>query len=546
VGRIGNQKAGEEADFAGYDEMRRTVGAPMIPEMTPAVERALDYGRRLAGVAGAEEVRPEDWLHGLFAEEEGRAAAAAVAAGLDWRAYLAARPTPPACDAAFGGLSLHRATRTALREAAAWARHEVSVDASVAGDFLLVELLHADGGLRDRMAALGLDVRRLEALVLPPQAPMELDIEDGPATSMDPGATASVDRVVDACANRAREGLRVVEDYCRFVLDDAVLCGELKQLRHDLTAALIALPAQRLLTARDTPGDVGTGVTTAAESQRGSLQTVVLANWKRLQEALRSMEEFGKTYNAELGRALEQLRYRCYTLERATLLASSARRRLADVRLCVLLTGGSGRDLGRLIAEAAAGGAGMVQLREKDMSDRERLERARQVRRWTRAAGILFVVNDRADVARLADADGVHLGQEDLPMRDARRIVGPDMLIGVSTHNLEQVRQAVLDGAAYLGVGPTFSSKTKASPQLAGLDFVRAAAAETTLPTFAIGGVNADNIGAAVAAGAKRVAVSHAVAEAADPRAATAELVRALTTASQSEEKRWSRSPPIA
>jgi thiamine-phosphate pyrophosphorylase len=177
-------------------------------------------------------------------------------------------------------------------------------------------------------------------------------------------------------------------------------------------------------------------------------------------------------------------------------------------------------------------------LREKDMSDREWLKRARQVRRWTRDAGILFVVNDRADVARLADADGVHLGQDDLSMRDARRIVGPETLIGVSTHIIEQVRQAVLDGASYLGVGPTFPSQTKAFPELAGLDFVRAAAAETTLPTFVIGGVNADTIGAAVAAGARRVAVSQAVAEAADPRAATAELVRALTTACQSEETR--------
>jgi thiamine-phosphate pyrophosphorylase len=494
----------------------------MLPELTPAVERALGHARRLARSAGAEEVRPADWLHGLLAEEEGRAAAAAVRAGLDWQAYVSGRPPDPSGDNP-GPLPLQRAARAALREAGEWARMQLTEDASVAGDLLLLALLRTDDALRGRLQALGLRVDRLEANLLPPPAPdLPGDEPDEPPTD--------ADRVLDACANRAREGLRVVEDYCRFVLDDAFLCGELKHLRHDLTAALASLPVERLLAARDTPGDVGTGLATAAEGERHSLAAVALANWKRLQEALRSLEEFGKTYNADLGKTLEQLRYRTYTLERAAALGAASRRRLADVRLCVLLTGSPGRDLGRLIGEAAAGGAGMVQLREKGLSDRALLERARQVRRWAREAGALFVVNDRADVARLAEADGVHLGQDDLPVREARRVVGPDALVGVSTHNIEQVRQAVRDGASYLGVGPTFPSKTKAFTGLAGLEFVRAATAETTLPAFVIGGVNAETVGAAAAAGAKRVAVSHAIAEAADPRAAAAELIRLLTT----------------
>jgi thiamine-phosphate pyrophosphorylase len=501
----------------------------MLPEMTPAVERALEHARRLARAAGAEEVRPADWLHGLLAEEEGRAAQAAVGAGLDWAAYAAGRPPAPP-EGAGGALALQRLARAALREAQAWARMQLAGDASVSGDFLLLSLLRADADLRGRMEALGLAADRLEASLLPPPAP-PLEVEDEPAPApADAAGSADADRVLDACANRAREGLRVVEDYCRFVLDDAFLCRELKQLRHDLTAALAGLPAERLLHARETEGDVGADLTTAAEQERRSLQAVALANWKRLQEALRSLEEFGKTHGADLGRAMEQLRYRSYTLERATVLGASARRRLADVRLCVLLAGAPGRDLGRLIAEAAAGGARMVQLREKGLTDRALLERARQVRRWAREAGVLFVVNDRADVARLAEADGVHLGQDDLPVRDARRLLGPDALVGVSTHDVEQVRQAVRDGASYLGVGPTFPSPTKRFEAYPGLDFVRAAAAETTLPAFVIGGVNAGNVAAAVAAGARRVAVSHAVAGADDPRAAAAALAAALTT----------------
>ena len=141
------------------------------------------------------------------------------------------------------------------------------------------------------------------------------------------------------------------------------------------------------------------------------------------------------------------------------------------------------------IQEAATGGATVFQLREKSRGDRELLALARDVRRWTRQAGALLIVNDRPDVARLVEADGVHLGQDDLPVKEARRILGPDALVGVSTHDVAQLRQAVLDGASYVGVGPTFPSGTKDFAELAGLDFVRRAMAETSLPAFVIGGV---------------------------------------------------------
>src|SRR5206468_11654961 len=130
------------------------------------------------------------------------------------------------------------------------------------------------------------------------------------------------------------------------------------------------------------------------------------------------------------------------------------------------------RSLDWTIQEAAAGGASMFQLREKQMDDRALLERARKVRRWTRQAGALFIMNDRPDIARLVEADGVHLGQDDMPVKEARRIVGPDLLIGISTHNLDQVWQAILDGANYIGIGPTFPSATKEFPEFPGLDLV--------------------------------------------------------------------------
>jgi thiamine-phosphate pyrophosphorylase len=321
----------------------------------------------------------------------------------------------------------------------------------------------------------------------------------------------------------------VIEDYTRFTLDDAFLSNELKHLRHDLTQILTCLPSSHLLAARDTLQDVGTSLTTAAEQQRHSLTAVVQANLKRLQEALRSLEEFSKLHRADLGRELENLRYRSYTLERAILQGTDSRQRLADARLYVLLTGSQcTAALDWTIQEAAAGGVQIFQLREKSLADRQLLERARKVRRWTRDVGALFIMNDRPDIARLVEADGVHIGQDELPVKEVRRIIGPEALIGVSTHNLDQIRQAILDGASYLGIGPTFPSKTKSFDEQAGLDFVRQAAAETSLPAFVIGGVNLETVAAAVAAGARRVAVSQAICQADDPRSVAGELRGAL------------------
>jgi thiamine-phosphate pyrophosphorylase len=397
----------------------------------------------------------------------------------------------------------------------------------ITSELLLLAVVRVCPEAARDLAGLGLNAQRLEAALLghppaPPALDQALDLPDL-TERMD------TDRLLDAAANRAREALRVTEDYCRFVLDDAFLCRQIKELRHEVAASLAEIPFDELLQARDTQHDVGTTISTEDEQTRSSLLEVVRVNLKRLQEALRSLEEFGKVRGPLMGQALEQIRYRSYTLERAVLLGTSARSRLGEVRLYVLLSGaGCTAALDWTIAEAAAGGAGMFQLREKDLSDRDLLERARDVRRWTRAAGALFIVNDRPDIARLVEADGVHLGQEDMPIREARRILGAEALVGVSTHDLGQVRQAILDGASYIGVGPVFPSGTKEFGGFVGPELVKQAVAETSLPVFAIGGINQENIAAVAAAGARRVAVGQAVGRAEEPRQAARELREAL------------------
>ena len=338
-------------------------------------------------------------------------------------------------------------------------------------------------------------------------------------------------RIVDAAANRAREGLRVIEDWVRFALDDTHLTGCLKQIRHDLAAALASISWQQRLAARETQADVGTAITTPSEHDREQLSDVLTANFLRLQEGLRSLEEFGKIIDPAVGKAIEQLRYRTYTVQRAIDSTRIGLDRLAAARLYVLLDGRSSvGEFERMAQGLIRGGVDVLQLRDKRLADRELIDRARHLRRLTRETSTLLVINDRPDLAVLAQADGVHVGQGELSVKDARSIVGPDRLIGVSTHSIEQAQQAVLDGANYLGVGPTFPSGTKQFDRFPGPELLRAVAAEIRLPAFAIGGITKGNVGQVLSAGITRIAVSGAITGAEDPVQAIREIIAELST----------------
>ena len=336
-------------------------------------------------------------------------------------------------------------------------------------------------------------------------------------------------RTLDAAANRAGEGLRVVEDFVRFALDDRHLTQCCKSLRHDLAVAVAKIPVDQRLACRDTPGDVGTHVTTAEEQSRSDGADVAAAALKRSQQALRSLEEFSKVICPELGTRFEQIRYRSYSLERAAHSTVSNRERLRGVRLYVLVNGrGSDEELASLIEAITASGVDAIQLRDKTLSDRELLQRARAARQATAKSGALLIINDRPDLAALSHADGVHVGQDELSVNDARRIVGPRALVGVSTHTIEQARTAVLDGADYLGCGPTFATRTKQVDKLSGVEFLRQVAGEIRLPAFAIGGIDGSNLAKVATTGFTRLAVSSAVTDAEDPALVTRRLRNTL------------------
>ncbi len=337
-------------------------------------------------------------------------------------------------------------------------------------------------------------------------------------------------RLLDAAANRAGEGLRVVEDYVRFVLDDLHLTESWKTLRHDLTAVLAEIPWPARSAARQTEHDVGTGLSTDAEKSRRDSAEVARANAVRVQQSLRSLEEYAKLLEGDLAARFETLRYRSYTLAAAVETTGDSLQRLEAVRLYVLTDGReSVAAFESLMANLVAAGVGAIQLRDKRLADRELLDRARRLRQTTQGTSTLFIMNDRADLAALARAAGVHVGQDELTVRDARAVVGPQSLVGVSTHSIEQARQAVLDGANYIGVGPTFASQTKQFDEFGGVELLRQVAAEIRLPAFAIGGIDATNLNAVLATGIQRIAVGAAIIDAADTTVAARKMLAAIS-----------------
>ncbi len=199
--------------------------------------------------------------------------------------------------------------------------------------------------------------------------------------------------------------------------------------------------------------------------------------------------------------------------------------------LCVITDAGLSRERSHLevVRAAIRGGATLVQLREKDASTRAMVELAQELRGLTRKAGVPLIVNDRVDVALAADADGVHVGQDDMPAALARRLIGPNMILGVSATSFEEALRAEQDGADYLGVGPIFptSSKADAAPPM-GLDGLSAVATRVSIPIVAIGGISLQNVEAVVEAGADGIAIISAVVGAPDVEQAARLLISAV------------------
>ena len=339
-------------------------------------------------------------------------------------------------------------------------------------------------------------------------------------------------RILDASINRASEGLRVVESFARMVLEDTFLSRQLKQLRHDLVQSCQCIDTISRIRARDSEADVGRNVQTESEYQRENFQSLIRSNMARVQQATRTIEEYSKSSWPIVAQEVEQIRYRAYTLEKAILNTAFNRSRFEEAHLYVLVDA-CGESTGfaklqKLVASLVDAGVNLIQLRDKSLSDRELITAGKLIGSLTRDSKTQWVMNDRADLCAAAGSDGVHLGQDDLSVHEARMLLSSNQFIGVSTHSIEQARQAVIDGADYIGVGPVFESQTKSFHSHVGVELVSRVASEVSIPAFAIGGIDASNVAEIVKSGCHRIAVSSAVCNADDPAAAARKLLQKL------------------
>ena len=314
-------------------------------------------------------------------------------------------------------------------------------------------------------------------------------------------------RMIDACINRASEGLRFLEDTARLRLDDTDLTLQLRRLRHKVRD-LFRGRETLLIRHRDAELDVGKTISeTSRDDQRVSVKDACAANFKRIQESMRSIEELLKVKDEyPKAKEMEVHRFSVYTLEKRML--GFFRKQLPRGIYGILGEQFScGRTNARVAQKMVNAGINVIQYREKlDCKTREQMyEECREIRAITRDAGVCFVVNDFADIALAVGADGIHSGQDDLPVPVLKQLA-PDLMVGISTHYPDQAGKAVLQGADYIGVGPIFATRTKedvCAP--VGLSYLEYAAENIEIPFVAIGGIKRHNLKEVVSRGARTV-----------------------------------------
>ena len=320
-------------------------------------------------------------------------------------------------------------------------------------------------------------------------------------------------RVIDANINRASEGLRVLEDAARFCYDDELMAKKIRALRHKIRKSIKStLP--HCLYARDVSNDVGLTVSQATRlDDKASVSELAAANFKRIQEAIRTIEENLKLLDEyESSKFYESCRFESYTLEQEyfQLGRTIDKRKIFDTDLYCLTAEefSCGRSNIEVVKDMLEAGIKIIQYREKDKKHLDKYHECCQIMELVKAADATFIVNDDVDIALMVNAHGVHVGQDDLPLAKVRDLVGHEMIIGVSTHLPKQAEAAVEGGADYIGVGPLYKTYTKkdvCAP--VGLEYLDYVAENVKIPFVAIGGIKEHNIAEVRSRGAKCIAM---------------------------------------
>ena len=322
-------------------------------------------------------------------------------------------------------------------------------------------------------------------------------------------------QIIDANLDRAREGLRVLEDWARFALGENDSVKKIKNFRQILGKNHLEVYKQ----SRNFIEDECKGLTHQEQFKRNTPDQIISSNAGRVQEALRVIEEFSRQHNHELSKIAAEIRYEIYNLEIELLRLSKYKRSeeiLKENDLYVITD--QKENLLEIIEALLIAGVKIIQYRFKTGTDKDHLQEAIQIKNLCKRYNSLFIVNDRVDIALASNADGVHLGQDDLDLRTSRKLLGYSKLIGISANNEIDISNALKNGCDYIGIGPVFETATKKNKKPLGIEKIKTLTKDLNIPWFAIGGIKSNNISYLKRNGFKKVALVSQLMNSEDPK----------------------------
>jgi len=333
-------------------------------------------------------------------------------------------------------------------------------------------------------------------------------------------------QIIDANLDRAREGLRVLEDWGRFGLGENDCVKRIKNFRQILGKNHLEVYKQ----SRNYIADECKGLTHQEQINRKTPEQIISSNASRVQEALRVIEEFSRPNNHELSKIASEIRYAIYTLEIDLLNLSKCKNSkeiLKENDLYVVTN--QKENLLETIEDVLIAGVKIIQHRFKVGTDKDHLKEAIQIKNLCKRYNSLFIINDRVDIALASNADGVHLGQDDLDLKTARKLLGYSKIIGISANNKIDISNAQTEGCDYIGIGPVFDTETKKGKKPLGIEKIKKLTKDLNIPWFAIGGVTTNNISYLKRNGLKKVALVSQLMNSEDPKEDAIIILKELT-----------------
>ena len=333
-------------------------------------------------------------------------------------------------------------------------------------------------------------------------------------------------QIVDANLDRAREGLRVLEDWARFALGRKDLVKSFKNFRQILGKHHLKVYKE----SRNFINDTSAGLSHPEQFKRNEASSIISSNAGRIQEALRVIEEFSRDHNQNLSKISSDIRYEIYNLEIVLLEAQSnnSLRKILNENDLYFITLDT-ENLFEKIKNILEGGVKIIQLRFKQGKDSDNLKFAIKVRELCNSFDALLLINDRVDIASACKADGVHLGQDDMDIKSARNILGFSKIIGISASNELDIKKAIRDGCDYLGIGPVFVTTTKKEKVPLGIDTLKSLTKDISIPWFAIGGIKQEHISLLKGNNINKVAIIKDLVNSKNPKEKAIMLINSLT-----------------